>query len=163
MTMLFDVGRWGMQKIGEVGPKNLQGAKNWAIRQYEPVGRSLEDLRRVAGSKAKFHEMEREIVQMLARGDAQVPASHPRKKEMQAVLDSWVTYMNMMKERGKRNGTIRQLAEEATFMPLRLDVNKVRGNERRLIEVLTNHWMKQFTTDAPETPLSYQTMRDTLG
>ena len=48
VTALFDVGRWGMQKIGSVGPKNLQGAKNWAIRQYEPVGRSLEDLRRVA-------------------------------------------------------------------------------------------------------------------
>ncbi|MCP4729410.1 MAG: hypothetical protein GY872_04965 [Roseibacillus sp.] len=163
VTSLFDVGRWGMQKIGAVGPKNLQGAKNWAIRQFEPVTRSLEDLRRVAGSRAKFDEIQAEMVKMLARGDAVVPASHPHKAEVQAALDAWKRYMSMMREKGLSNGVIRNTPDEATFMPLRLDPAKVRGREGELIEKLTRHWMKQFTEDAPETPLSTQTMRDTLG
>jgi len=71
--------------------------------------------------------------------------------------------MSMMREKGLSNGVIRNTPDEATFMPLRLDPNKVRGREGELIDTLTRHWMKQFSADAPETPLSTQTMRDTLG
>lgn len=163
VTALFDVGRWGMQKIGVVGPKNLQGAKNWAIRQYEPVARSLEDLRRVAGSRKKFQDAQAEMVKIMARGETTVPASHPLRKQMQQVLDDWTGYMSMMRERGLANGTIRNLADDATFMPLRLDASKVRGNEEKLIQLLTQHWLKKHSVDDPATPLSQQTMRDALG
>ena len=163
VTSLFDVGRWGMQKIGGVGPKNLQGAKNWAIRQYEPVARSLEDLRVALPSRAKFDEVQNEMVKMMARGETVVPAAHPQKKQVQAAIDAWQRYMNLMKEKGVANGTLQRSADEATFMPIRLDPNKVRGNERQVIQTLTNHWMKQFSSTEPDTRLSIQTMRDTLG
>ena len=162
VTALFDVGRWGMQKIGVVGPMNLQGAKNWAIRQFEPVGRNLEELRHKAGSRKSFEQAQAEMVRLMAKGEA-VPANHKLAKEMKAVMDSWKTYMGLMKERGMSNGVIRDLSDDAMFMPLRLDPSKVRGREPELIQKLTQHWLKQFSTDAPETALSTQTMRDTLG
>ena len=162
ITSMFDVGRWGMQKVGTAGPKNLQGAKNWALREFEPVAAVAERLRRKAGSEKAFQEANLQIVKTLAEGKNTVPKDHPLAKEMNEFIDMWTRYMAQMGERGNARGLIKDLAEDAYFMPLRLDPSKVRGREMEFREKLTNYWLEKYVQDTDDTPLSTNVMRDAL-
>ena len=162
ITSMFDVGRWGMQQIGTAGPKNLQGAKNWALREFEPVAAVAQRLRVKAGSEKAFQEANAEIVKTLAAGKNTVSAEHPFAKEMNEFIDMWTRYMSKMGERGNARGLIRDLAEDAYFMPLRLDPAKIRGREREFRDKLSAYWLEKYVQDADDTPLSTNVMRDTL-
>ena len=162
MSVLFGAHQYGLRRIGgKPGPRNLQGAKNWALREVAPVENALHHLRTRAGSSEKYQEINRSIVRILSKGEKTAPKGHPLQKEIQDVLDTYTKYMAMIRDRGIANGTLTD-AGDKFYMPLRLDAAKVRGNEAKVERALANHFMRQFDSTDADTPLNYQTMRDAL-
>ena len=163
MSALFGAHNYGLRKIGgKPQPKNLQGAKHWALREFTPVANALKILQQKSKSDAKFQEINKEIVRILSRGEKTAPKGHPLQAEIQDVLDKWTGYMQMQLERGKANGSLTDTGDKF-YLPLRLDPAKVRGREQEVTDIISAHFMRQFDSVEPDTPLNYQTMRDGLG
>lgn len=162
ITALMDVGRWGMQSIGKVGAKNLQGAKNWALREYEPVAASLQQLRSRAGSQAAYNQANREMVMLLSQGKKVVASDHPLAKQMNETMALWTRYMERMSDAGVRVGILKDLADDAFYIPMRLDPSKIRGNERVFRNKLVQHWITKYSDESEDTLLNTNVMRDGL-
>ena len=162
MSHLFGAHQYGLSRIGgKPAPRNITGAKNWALREFTPVANSLRALQQKVKSEESFQEINQKVVSILSKGERTAPKGHPFQDEIQDVLDKWTSYMEMMQKRGVSNGTLTK-AQDKFYLPLRLDPAKVRGREAEVVDVITRHFMRQFDSTDPDTPLNYQTMRDAL-
>lgn len=162
ITSLFDASKFGMSRIGKTGPKTLQGAKNWALREYEPVASALQRLRTKARSQAAYNDANKQMVILMSQGKKVAPSDHPLAKEMNEAMSLWTRYMEQMADRGVRVGLIKDLADDAFYIPMRLDPAKIRGNERTFRNRLVQYWLVKAENEADDTLLNINVMRDSL-